>query len=115
MDWDVIIGYDFMAATDTGVHPAQSSMTLYKDDCLSWLSAHIAFEETHWAHAKHKQLCRAVRAVKPCQRPLDIYGFTPGAFQEAIAGLGAGEPSVVIGALLYTNGLRLSRVPLGHH
>ena len=27
MDWDVIIGYDFMAATDTGLQPAQSSMT----------------------------------------------------------------------------------------
>ena len=50
-DWGIFIGYDFMAATDTGVQLAQSSMTLYKDDCLSWLSAHLAFEESHGAHA----------------------------------------------------------------
>ena len=53
MDWDFIIGYDFMAATDTVVQPAQSSMTLYKADRLSWLSAHLAFEDVQWAHAEH--------------------------------------------------------------
>ena len=94
MDWDVIIGYDFMAATDTGVQQAQSSMTLYNDDRLSWFTAHLAFEESHWAHAAREQLCRVVRAVKPCQRPLDKYGFTPKPFQEAVARSGAGEPSV---------------------
>ena len=66
MDWDVISGYDSMAATETGVQPAEGSMTLYKDDRLSWLSAHLAFEESHWVHAERKQLCRAVRGVKPC-------------------------------------------------
>ena len=93
MDWDVIIGYDFMAATDTGVQPTQSFMTLYKDNRLSWLSADLAFEESHWAHAEREQLCRAVRAVNPCQRPFDEYCFTPKAFEQAVAGLAAGEPS----------------------
>ena len=109
MDWDIIMGYDFMAATDTGVHPAQSSMTLYKDDGLSLLSAHLAFEESHWAHAEREQLWRAVRAVKPCQRPLDEYGFTPEAFQEAVAGLGASEPSVDAFSCAYSESLRLCR------
>ena len=109
MDWDVIIGYDFMPATATGVQPAQSSMTLYKDDRLSWLSAHLAFEESHWAHAEREQLCRAVRAVKPCQRPLDEYGFTFEAFQEVVAGLGAGEPSVDAFSSAYSESLQLCK------
>ena len=94
MDWDVISGYDFMAPTDTGVQPAQRSMTLYKKDRLSWLSAHLTFGGSHSAHAERVRLCRAVQAVKPCQRPLDESCFTLEAFQEAVAGLGAGEPSV---------------------
>ena len=39
MDWDMIAGYDFMMETDSGVLPAQASMTLYQDDQLSWLSS----------------------------------------------------------------------------
>ena len=35
MDWDMIVGYDFMMETDSGVLPAQASMTLYQDDQLS--------------------------------------------------------------------------------
>ena len=38
MDWDMIVGYDFMMETDSGVLPAQASMTLYQDDQLTWLS-----------------------------------------------------------------------------
>ena len=94
MDWDVIIGYNFAAATDKPVQPAQSSMTLYKDNHLYWLSAHLAFEESHWPHAEREQLCRAVGAVQPCQKPLHEYGFTPEALQEAVAELGAREPSL---------------------
>ena len=37
MDWDMIVGYDFMMETDSGVLPAHGSMTLYRDDKLSWL------------------------------------------------------------------------------
>ena len=37
MDSDMIVGYDFMMETDSGVLPAQASMTLYQDDQLSWL------------------------------------------------------------------------------
>ena len=31
MDWDMIVGYDFMMDTDSGVLQAQASMTLYQD------------------------------------------------------------------------------------
>ena len=39
MDWDMIVGYDFMMETDSGVLPARASMTLYQDDQLSLLSS----------------------------------------------------------------------------
>ena len=39
MDWDMIVGYDFMMETDSGVLPAQPCMTLYQDEQLSWLSS----------------------------------------------------------------------------
>ena len=39
MDWDMIVGYDFMMETESGVFPAQASMTLYQDDQLLWLSS----------------------------------------------------------------------------
>ena len=32
IDWDMIVWYDFMMETDSGVIPAQASMTLYQDD-----------------------------------------------------------------------------------
>ena len=34
MDWDMIVGYDFMMETDSGVLTAQASMSLYQDDQL---------------------------------------------------------------------------------
>ena len=38
MDWDMIVGYDFIMVTDSGVLPAQVSINLYQDDQLPWLS-----------------------------------------------------------------------------
>ena len=48
MDWDMIVGYDFMMETDSGVLPAQASMTLYQDDQLSWLSSPEHHVECQW-------------------------------------------------------------------
>ena len=109
MDWNVIIGYDFMSATDAGVQPAESSMTIYKDHPSSWLSSHLAFAESHRAHAEGEQLFRAIRAVKQCQGPLDEYHFTPEEFQDAAARLGAGEPSVDAFSPAYSESLRLCK------
>ena len=50
MDWDMIVGYDFMMETDSGVLPAQASMTLYQDDQLSWLSSPEHHVECQWIH-----------------------------------------------------------------
>ena len=39
MDWDMIVGYEFIVETDFGVLPDQASMTLYQHDRLSWVSS----------------------------------------------------------------------------
>ena len=41
MDWDMIVGYNFMMETDSGVLPPEASMTLYQDDQRSWLRHRI--------------------------------------------------------------------------
>ena len=50
MDSDMIVGYDFMMETDSGVLPAQASMTLYQDDQLVWLSSPEHHVECQWIH-----------------------------------------------------------------
>ena len=39
MEWDLILGFEFIAGTNSGIQPAQCSMTLYEGDRLSWLSS----------------------------------------------------------------------------
>ena len=56
MDWDMIVGYDFMMETDSGVLPAQASMTPYQDDQLSWLSSPEHHVECQWIHLERNQL-----------------------------------------------------------
>ena len=65
MDWDMIVGYDFMMETDSGVLPAQASMTLYQDDQLSWLSSPEHHVECQWIHPERNQLEVAALDTEP--------------------------------------------------
>ena len=65
MDWDMIVGYDFMMETDSGVLPAQASMTLYQDDQLSWLSSPEHHVECPWIHPERNQLEVAALDTEP--------------------------------------------------
>ena len=56
MDWDMIVWYDFMMETDSGVLPARASMTLYQEDQLSWLSSPEHHVECQWIHPESNQL-----------------------------------------------------------
>ena len=56
MDWSMMIGYNFMMETDTGVVPAQASMIPYQDDQLSWLSSLEHNVECQWIHPERHQL-----------------------------------------------------------
>ena len=65
MDWDMIVGYDFMMETDSGVLPAQASMTLYQDDQLSWLSSPEHHVEYQWINPERNQLEVAALGTQP--------------------------------------------------
>ena len=52
MDWDMIVGYHFIVETESGVLPAQASMTLYQDDEVSWLSTPEHQVECEWIHTE---------------------------------------------------------------
>ena len=65
MDWDMIVGYDSMMETDSGVLPAQASMTLYQDDQLSWLSSPEHHVECQWIHPERNQLEVAALGTEP--------------------------------------------------
>ena len=77
MDWDMIIGYDFMIETDSGVLPAQASMTLYQDDQLSWLSSPEHYVECQWIHPERNQLEVAALGTEPAGPANQEYGVMP--------------------------------------
>ena len=83
MDWDMIVGYDFMMETDPGVLPAQASLTLYQDDQLSWLSSPEHHVECQWIHPERNQLEVAALDTEPTGPS------KPGVRRKA----GSGEPS----------------------
>ena len=74
MDWDMIVGYDFMMETDSGVLPAQASMTLYQDDQLSWLSSPEHHVECQWIHPERNQLEVAALDTEPTGPANQEYG-----------------------------------------
>ena len=77
MDWDMIVGYDFMMETDSGVLPAQASITLYQDDQLSWLSSPEHHVECQWIHPERNQLDVAPLGTEPTGPATQEYGIMP--------------------------------------
>ena len=77
MDWDMIVGYDFMMETDSGVLPAQASMTLYQDDQLSWLSSPEHHVECQWIHPERDQLEVAALGTEPTGPANQEYSVRP--------------------------------------
>ena len=74
MDWDMIVWYDFMMETDSGVLPAHASMTLYQDDQLSWLSSPEHHVECQWIHQECNQLQVAALGTEPAGPANQEYG-----------------------------------------
>ena len=89
MDWDMIVGYDFMMETDSGVLPAQASMTLYQDDQLSWLSSPEHHVECQWIHPERNQLEVAALGTEPTGPANQEYGVMPEVASRVVADLGA--------------------------
>ena len=91
MDWDMIVGYDFMMETDSGVLPAQASMTLYQDDQLSWLSSPEHHVESQRIHAERNQLEVAALGTEPAGPANQEYGVMPEVASRVVADLGASD------------------------
>ena len=94
MDWDMIVGYDFMMETDSGVLPAQASMTLYQDDQLSWLSSPEHHVECQWIHPERNQLEVAALDTEPTGPANQEYGVMPEVASRVVADLGASDPAL---------------------
>ena len=91
MDWDMIVGYDFMMETDSGVLPAQASMTLYQEDQLSWLSSPEHHVECQWIHPERNQLEVAALDTEPTGPANQEYGVRPEVASRVVADLGASD------------------------
>ena len=91
MDWDMIVGYDFMMETDCGVLPAQASMTLYQDDQLLWLSSPEHHVECQWIHPERNQLEVAAQDTEPTGPANQEYGVMPEVANRVVADLGASD------------------------
>ena len=94
MDWDMIVGYDFMMETDSGVLPAQASMTLYQDDQLLWLSSPKHHVEYQWIHPERNQLEEAALGTEPAGPANQEYGVMPEVASRLVADLGASDPTL---------------------
>ena len=91
MDWDMIVGHDFMMETDSGVLPAKASMTLYQDDQLSWLSSPEHHVECQWIHPERNQLEVAALGTEPTGPANQEYGVMPEVASRVVADLGASD------------------------
>ena len=87
----MIVGCDFMMVTDSGVLPAQASMTLYQDDQLSWLSSPEHHVECQWIHPERNQLEVAALDTEPTGPANQEYGVRPEVASRVVADLGASD------------------------
>ena len=91
MDWGMIVGYDFMMETDSGVLLAQASMTLYQDNQLWWLSSPEHHVECQWIHPECNRLEVAALGTEPAGPANQDYGVMPEVASRVVADLGASD------------------------
>ena len=90
-DWGMIVGYDFMMETDSGILLAQASMTLYQDDQLSWPLSPEHHVECQWIHPERNQLKVAALGTEPAGPANQEYGLMPEVASRVAADLGASD------------------------
>ena len=91
MDGDMIVGYDFMMETDSSVLRAQTFVTLYQDDQLSWLSSPEHHVECQSLHPERHQLEVASLRIKPARPTYQEYGVKPEVANRVATDLGASD------------------------
>ena len=93
MDWDMIVGYNFMIETESRVPPAQASMTPYQEDQLSWLLSFQHNVECKWIHPERHRLQIASLGVGPAGPTYPAYGVKPEVGYGVAADLGTPAPA----------------------
>ena len=91
MDWDMIVRYNFMMETDSGVLPAQASMTLYQDDQRLWLSSPEHDVECQWIHPERHQLKITALGLESVGLTYQGYGVKPEVPNRVAGWLGASD------------------------
>ena len=87
----LIVSYNFMMGTDSGVLPAQACITLYQDDAFSWLSSREHHVECQWNHPERHQLKVAALGLEPVGPMYQEYGVKPEVAKRVAADLGASD------------------------
>ena len=80
-----------MMEKDSGVLPAQASMTLYQDDQLSWLSSPEHDVECQWIQVERNQLEVATLGTEPAGPGNQEYGVMPEVASRVFADLRASD------------------------
>ena len=90
----MIVGYNFMMGTDSGVLPAQASTTLYQDNQISWLSSTEHYVECQWIHPGRHQLKVAALGTEPAGPAKREYGVMAEVASRVVADPGASDPAL---------------------
>ena len=96
-DWDMIVGYDFMAGNAIGALPHSATLVREDEECLTWLSTNYACGSSQWNAEEEDRIVQAVQAVGGKSRgdrgvQLTEYGMAPQVYARMIQTLGAEAP-----------------------
>ena len=91
MDWDMIVGYNFIMEMGSGVLPAQASMSLYQDDQQPWLWSPEHHVECQWIHPERHQLEVAALGTEPAGPTYQEYDVNPEVANRVGADVGASD------------------------
>ena len=91
MDLDMILRYNFMMETDSGVFVAQASATLYQNYQLSWLSSPEHHVKCQWIHPERHQLKVASLGSEPAGPTYQENSVQPEMAYRVVAQLGASD------------------------
>ena len=96
-DWDMIMGYDFMAGNTIGALPNRATLVREDNECLTWLSTDYACGSSQWNTEEEDWIVQAVQALGVTSRgdrgvQVTEYGMAPQVYARMIQTLGAEAP-----------------------